>query len=166
MPFESIESNFIEIRIAHKTWKCRLENVVNIWFKSRWVKTEHYRSFITGRPIVARQNNVLHFEIKLQWRDSERDGAWNPQSLDCLDAQIKENIKAPHHWPLLGEFTSDQWIPRTKDQWHGKCFHLMTSSWTAQQQPMPNIAYTLNSQGAPQSCPHWLVMGCCFANIV
>ena len=23
----------------------------------------------------------------------------------------------------------DPWIPRTKDQLHGKCFHLMTSSW-------------------------------------
>ena len=35
--------------------------------------------------------------------------------------QIKENIKAPRHWPLCGEFTGDRWIP-------GKCFHLMTSS--------------------------------------
>ena len=26
-------------------------------------------------------------------------------------AQIKENIKAPRHWPLLGEFTGDRWIP-------------------------------------------------------
>ena len=43
--------------------------------------------------------------------------------------QIKENIKAPRHWPLCGEFTGDRWIPRTKDQWRGKCFHLMTSSW-------------------------------------
>ena len=25
-----------------------------------------------------------------------------------------ENIKALHHWPLWGEFTGDQWIPRTK----------------------------------------------------
>ena len=31
-------------------------------------------------------------------------------------AQIIENIKAPRHWPLCGEFTGDQWIPRTKDQ--------------------------------------------------
>ena len=31
-------------------------------------------------------------------------------------AQIKENIKAPRHWPLCGEFTGDRWIPRTKDQ--------------------------------------------------
>ena len=43
--------------------------------------------------------------------------------------QIKENIKAPLHWPLCGEFISDQWIPRTKGQLHGKCFHLLTSSW-------------------------------------
>ena len=33
-----------------------------------------------------------------------------------IHAQIKENIKAPRHWPLCGEFTGDRWIPRTKDQ--------------------------------------------------
>ena len=33
------------------------------------------------------------------------------------------------HWPLCGEFTGDQWIPRTNSQLRGKCFHLMTSSW-------------------------------------
>ena len=47
-----------------------------------------------------------------------------------LIIQIKENIKAPRHWPLCGEFTGDWWIPRTKGQWRGKCFHLMTSSWS------------------------------------
>ena len=31
-----------------------------------------------------------------------------------IQAQIKENIKAPRHWPLWGEFTGDRWIPRTK----------------------------------------------------
>ena len=31
-------------------------------------------------------------------------------------AQIKENIKAPRHWPLWGEFTGYRWIPRTKGQ--------------------------------------------------
>ena len=39
--------------------------------------------------------------------------------------QIKENIKAPRHWPLCWEFTGD----RTNGQLRGKCFHLMTSSW-------------------------------------
>ena len=31
-----------------------------------------------------------------------------------IQAQIKENIIAPRHWPLRGEFTGDRWIPRTK----------------------------------------------------
>ena len=43
-------------------------------------------------------------------------------------AQIKENIIAPRHAPLCGEFTGDRWIHRTKGQLRGKCFHLMTSS--------------------------------------
>ena len=30
-----------------------------------------------------------------------------------IKTQIKENIKAPRHWPLYGEFTGDRWIPRT-----------------------------------------------------
>ena len=46
-----------------------------------------------------------------------------------IQAQIKENTKAPRHWPLWGEFTGDRWIPRTKDQQRGKCFYLLTSSW-------------------------------------
>ena len=33
-----------------------------------------------------------------------------------IRAQIKENIKAPRHWPLCGEFTGDRRIPRTKGQ--------------------------------------------------
>ena len=27
---------------------------------------------------------------------------------------MKEIIKVPRHWPLCGEFTSDQWIPHTR----------------------------------------------------
>ena len=30
---------------------------------------------------------------------------------------------------FVREFTGDRWIPRTKGQWHGICFHLMMSSW-------------------------------------
>ena len=33
-----------------------------------------------------------------------------------IQAQIKENIKAPRRWLLWGEFTGDRWIPRTKGQ--------------------------------------------------
>ena len=31
-------------------------------------------------------------------------------------AQIKENIKAPRHWPFCKEFTGDRGSPRTNDQ--------------------------------------------------
>ena len=48
-----------------------------------------------------------------------------------IQAQIKENIKDPRHWHLWWEFTGDRWIPRTKGQWCGKYFHLMTSSCTS-----------------------------------
>ena len=33
-----------------------------------------------------------------------------------IQAQIKENTKAPRHWPLWGEFIGDRWVPRTKGQ--------------------------------------------------
>ena len=36
-----------------------------------------------------------------------------------IQAQIKGNIKAPHHRPLLREFTGDRWITHTKGQWRG-----------------------------------------------
>ena len=36
--------------------------------------------------------------------------------LTVIQMQIKENIKAPRHWPLCGEFTGDRWIPRTNGQ--------------------------------------------------
>ena len=45
-----------------------------------------------------------------------------------IQARIKENIKALRHWPLWAEYTGDRWIPRTKGQTRGKCFHMMTSS--------------------------------------
>ena len=36
--------------------------------------------------------------------------------LNVYSSQIKENIKAPRHWPLCEEFTVDRWIPRTNSQ--------------------------------------------------
>ena len=45
-----------------------------------------------------------------------------------IQAQIKENITAPHHWPLCGDSTCGRWIPHTNGQYRGKCLHLMTSS--------------------------------------
>ena len=60
--------------------------------------------------------------------------AWSPSCVTgalrnrLFKAQVKENIKAPRHWPLCEEFTGDRWITRTKGQKRGKCFHLVTWS--------------------------------------
>ena len=49
-------------------------------------------------------------------------------------AQIKETIKAPLHWPLWKESIGDRWIPRTKGQWRGKCFHMVMSAYACAQE--------------------------------
>ena len=75
--------------------------------------------------------NLMTFKMSTsQWRHNERDGVSNHRlfAQSFVQAQIKENIKAPRHWPFWGESTGDRWIPLTKGQWRGKCLHLMTSS--------------------------------------
>ena len=60
-----------------------------------------------------------------------------------VQANIKENTKAPHHWPLWGESTGYRWIPRTKGQLPGKMFPfddvIMTSTWN--QRYICNLIY-------------------------
>ena len=36
-----------------------------------------------------------------------------------IQAQIKENTKAPRHWPLCGEFIGNRWMSHTNGQWRG-----------------------------------------------
>ena len=64
--------------------------------------------------------SILHLQYNY-WRHNEYDGVSNHQPHDCLlnrlfNTQIKENTKAPRHWPLCGAYTGDRWIPRTKGQ--------------------------------------------------
>ena len=70
---------------------------------------------------VAMTNVWYRLDVEpLQWRHNEHDGISNHQLTIFTQAffhlHIKENIKAPCHWPLLREFTGDRWIPRTKGQ--------------------------------------------------
>ena len=89
----------------------------------------------TSEIVRRRHGSVypVYSTESLRWRHNGPDSDSNHQPHDCLlnrfiQTQIKENIKAPRHWPLCGEFTGDRWIPRTNGQQRGKCFHLMTSS--------------------------------------
>ena len=61
--------------------------------------------------------------------------------------KVKKNIKAPHHWPLWGEFTSDQWIPCTKGQLSGNVsiwWHNHDCQWFGARAPwsgLPQFQY-------------------------
>ena len=75
---------------------------------------------------------ILHITVtseKVRWRLKSSASRLFIQLF--VQAQIKENIKAPRHWPLWEEFIGDRWIPRMKGQWRGKSFHLMKSSWSS-----------------------------------
>ena len=121
---EPLGTDFGEIWIQNKTilwrncnWKC-LGNGGH-FFGRRWVNTRN----------TKRARVIFFFDCRgmsLKWRTViayPRRNSWThdlPMHQPLIQAQIKENIKAPLHWPLWGEFTGDRWIPRTKDQWRGK----------------------------------------------
>ena len=63
----------------------------------------------------------------LRWRHNEHGGVSNYQPCDCLLNDLFR-CRSKKTLAFVREWTSDRWIPRTKGQWRGKCFHLMTSS--------------------------------------
>ena len=69
------------------------------------------------KTLALLANHASPHCIASQWCHNERDGVSNHQPHDCLLKRLsrrrsKENIKAPRHLPLCGEFTGR----RTKDQ--------------------------------------------------
>ena len=102
---------------------------VSIWWR-------HHDLYHHGPGMVYLLTWRQIYLHSLKGHRDDRDGvSTSPASRlftqSFIQAQIKENIKDPSHWPLCGEFTGDRWIPHTKDQLRGKCFHLMTSSCNA-----------------------------------
>ena len=68
----------------------------------------------------------------LHWRHNGNDGVSNHQPHGCLLNRLfrrrsKKTSKLRVTGLCVGN-SPDRWIPRTKGQWRGKCFHLMTSS--------------------------------------
>ena len=67
---------------------------------------------------VAKEWNVCHYnDVIMSPMASQITSIWTVCSGVCSCAHQG------------GESTSDRLIPRTKGQWHGKCFHLMAPSW-------------------------------------
>ena len=79
--------------------------------RTHWFKQEH-----NNRPFGAQYGQMWYRVVSLRAarRTDDRTSRLFTQSF--IQAQIKDNIKAPRHWPLYGEFTGDLWIPCTKGQ--------------------------------------------------
>ena len=101
----------------------------NGWLKSLWAPKREVRVLCAGKRMGLKLtfsmkyqhkkgceclNSIFspapHASILLQWRHNERHcvsklPASRLFTQPFIQAQIKENIKAPRHWPLCGEFT-------------------------------------------------------------
>ena len=65
---------------------------------------------LSCRPPSGLEPNITVMSYWVPWRLKSLASPLFAQLL----VQIKENIKAPRHWPLYRECTGDRWIPRTK----------------------------------------------------
>ena len=121
------------------SWRLNALNIIlvqSFWFKCV-SKRRGYQTVAWMVKIIGFPPEILRFgqngctivtQRWVRWRLKSSASRLFTQAF--IQAQIKENIKAPRHWPLWGEVTGDRWISRTKGQYRGKCFHLMTLSWT------------------------------------
>ena len=111
-------------------------------------------------------SSPLVYVMTLQWRHNEHDGISNHQPRDCLfnhsfRRRSKKTSKLHVTGLCVGEFTGERWIPLTKGQLRGKCFHLMTSSWifglfstSASSQPLlANFDWTLGRKHISMKLP-------------
>ena len=93
--------------------------------------------------------------LSLPWRQNGHDCVSNHQLHDCLlNRLFRRRSQETSKLRLTGlcdpgEFTGDRWIPRTKGQLRGKCFHLMTSSCF--------MCWILNISDSLMSIP-WLLL--------
>ena len=98
----------IVITTTYTTMQYQLKHIHDIWYTVE-IQISIYSDDVMG--MMVSQITVV----------------WGVFSTVCSGGD-QGTHQSSRHWPLWGEFTGDRWIPRTKDQKRGKCFHLMTSS--------------------------------------
>ena len=87
--------------IAFQIWQW-----IFIWWYAFVIRSDNMSDKIAYNNTVTSQWARWRFKSPASWLFAQ----------PFIQVQIKENIKAPRHWPLRGEFTGDQWIPCTKGQ--------------------------------------------------
>ena len=77
--------------------------------------------YVPGTPIMSRllrkqnDNEVCHYnDVIMTTMASQITSLTRLLTQSFIQTQIKENIKAPRHWPLCGEFTGTSEFPALK----------------------------------------------------
>ena len=84
----------------------------------QWVFYEAilYVEYLSHQSLPERMI-IIHITMTSQWARWRLQSPASPLfTQPFIQVQIKENITAPRHWPLCGEFTGNRWIPRTNGQ--------------------------------------------------
>ena len=89
-----------------------------------WTSTSFEAEFLHSN-ILSCKESTLH------WRRNDHNGVSNHQPHVYSDADQRKHQSSASPAFVWG-IHRDRWIPRTKGQLRGKCFHLMTSSWRIQ----------------------------------
>ena len=98
-----------------------IANYITTWYRKQqgnmvpwcWASTEYCMMTLSNGNIFRFTGHLCgeftgHRWIPHRWR--LKSPALRLFTQPFIQARIKENIKAPHHWPLCGEFTSGRWI--------------------------------------------------------
>ena len=116
---------------AYRQIECEYEEIT-VNFFSAWMGIVAHRSYFQTHS--------------LQWHHNGHDSVSNHHPHDCLlNRLFRRRSKKTSKLRVTGLCVGihrDRWIPRTKGQLRGKCFHLMTSSCC--------IVFALNL--------HWLIV--------
>ena len=90
---------------------------LSIYYQIQTKQPIKFHTFSDGHEVICNLINQYNLSpppscrvyASLQWRHNDHVDVSNHQPHGCLlnrlQTQIKENIKAPRHWPLCGEFT-------------------------------------------------------------
>ena len=110
--------NAKKIKAFHNSWYENRIFVAKVKCGDFWYVMLYWRSLVRPSvsysllyPVMCR---IIVTSSWTRWRLKSPGSPLFTQPF--IQAQIKENIKAPRHWPLCGEFTGDRWIPRTNGQ--------------------------------------------------
>ena len=107
-----------------------VNTAIRTWYIDGYTFVTILHNWYTGESVF--KDHITHYsDVIMSAMASQIISFTIAYSTVYLGADQRKHIKALRHWPLWAEFTGDRWIPRTKGQLRGKCFHLMTSSWSA-----------------------------------